>query len=100
MNIITTILPIEIVSNILYKFNGLQHPTSILIKDYFKELNEEFQIYKHIEKITEQTFVKNSDETVLITSKTEFKRTIRDYPRVHFPPELDLIVEIIISNII
>lgn len=94
------ILPYEIICQILYKHKGLQHPTSILIKDYFRELDEEYDIYKHIEKITERTFIENNGSNVLITSKTEFHKTIRDYPRVHFPPELDLIVEKIISNII
>ena len=100
MDIISTMLPLEIISDILYKYNGLQHPTSILVKDYFKELNDEFNIYKHIEQITERTFVEHSGQSVMITSKTEYKTTIQDYPRLYFPPQLDLIVEKIISHII
>lgn len=100
MNSFQSDLPYEIICNILYNYKGLQHPTSILIKDYFKELDNEFDIYKHIEKITEKTFIENNGTNILITSKTEFYKTIRDYPRIYFAPELDLIVEKIISNII
>ncbi len=95
-----TTLPYEIMYDILYKYKGLQHPTSNIIKNYFKDLDNEFQIYKHIEKITERTYIKNDTNTILITQKTEFKKSIRNYPRVYFPPQLDLIEEKIISNII
>lgn len=100
MDYYSNYLPYEIVSLILYKHNGLEHPTSKLIKNHFKDLNDEFEIYKHIEKITEKTFIENNGSNILITSKTEFKKEIRDYPRIHFPPNIDLIVEKIISNII
>ncbi len=100
MNIPCDILPYEIICHILYKSGGLEHPTSKLIKNHFKDLDDEFDIFTHIEKVTEQTFIKNMDETILITSKTEFKKNTRDYPRVFFPPQLDLIIEKIISNIL
>ncbi len=93
-------LPYEIVCKIMYKHNGLQHPTSNMIKNYFKSLDEEYDIFVHIEKITENTFITNENENILLTSKTIFKKETRDYPRVYFVPQLDLIVEKIISNII
>ncbi len=100
MNISYEKLPYEIICHILYKSGGLEHPTSKLIKNHFKDLDDEFDIFTHIEKVTEKTFIENRDEKVLITSKTEFIKDIRDYPRVFFPPQLDLIIEKIISNII
>jgi hypothetical protein len=100
MDNLSKLLPYEIVCDILYKYKGLEHPTSKLIKTYFKKLDSEYNIYKHIEKITEKTFIKNNGTDVLITQKTEYKKSIRDYPRVYFPPDIDLIIEKIISNII
>lgn len=93
-------LPHEIRCIIMYKFKGLQHPTSNIIKDYFKELDKEFSIYKHIEKITEETYISQDNHKILLTSKTSFNTTFEDYPRIFFPPDLDIITEKIISNII
>jgi hypothetical protein len=100
MDNLSNFLPYEIVCDIMYKYRGLEHPTSILIKTYFKNLDSEYNIYKHIEKITVKTFIKNNGTNLLITQKTEYIKSIRDYPRVHFPPDVDLIIEKIISNII
>jgi len=93
-------LPYEIISDILFKFKGLEHPVSKIIKNYFKILDEDFNIYYHIEKITKQNYIKTEDGIILVSTYTDYLEEIRDYPRLQFPPELDFIEEIIHRNYI
>ena len=93
-------LPQEIVCQILYKHNGLEHPTSKLIKNYFKQLDDNYKIYKHIIKKVENYYVEELKNTILVSSKEEFIISNELYPRIFFIPDLDIIEEKIISYIL
>lgn len=93
-------LPTEIMCDILYKYNGLEHPTSNMIKKYFNSLDRQYNIYKHIEKITERVYLYIEKQEILISENTDFLEDKREYPRLYFAPSLDLIVEKIISTYI
>ena len=93
-------LPPEILSKILFHHKGLQHPTSILIKNYFKQLDDNHKIYKHIIKKVENYYVEELNNKILVSSKEEFVVTNELFPRIFFIPDLDIVEEKIISYIL
>ena len=41
----STILPVEIILKIFYEFGGLQHPTSLMIKEYVAQHFNEYRCF-------------------------------------------------------
>ena len=90
-------LPPEIMGLILYKHNGLMHTIYKMIKSYFNDLDKEFGIYKHIQKIKEEIYI----EDHFISQNISFKIDIKDYPKIFFDPgEYDIIEEQLIKKIL
>jgi hypothetical protein len=90
-------LPVEIMALILYKHKGLMHPCSQMIKSYFRDLDDEFNIYKHIQKIREDIYI----DDYYISQNISFKINIKDYPRLFFDPgDFDIVEEQLIKKIL
>tara|TARA_Y100000114_G_scaffold136344_1_gene137780 strand:- start:3024 stop:3329 length:306 start_codon:yes stop_codon:yes gene_type:complete len=94
-------LPYELQMKIMYEHKGLQHPLAPLVKSYFRDLDEEYSIYKHIVKKIEEWSVKDGKDHILLQRTETFEVTQEPYPRIFFDPgELDFVREKIISHII
>ena len=90
-------MPYDIMALILYKHGGLEHPCSKMIKAYFRDLDADFDIYKHIQKIREDIYI----EDFYISQNISFKIKIKDYPRLFFDPgAFDIIEEQLIKKIL
>ena len=93
-------LPIEIINKILYTHKGIKHPLSDSIKNYFNYLDDNYSIYKHIQKQIDQWIIEDGKDHIIISRKETFIIQHKEYPRIFFEPSIDIIEEKIISHII
>ena len=93
-------LPIEMINKILYAHNGLEHPISQSIKKYFNDLDDNYSIFKHIQKQIEEWVIEDGTDQIVISRKETFIIQEKEYPRIFFEPQLDIVEEKIISHII
>jgi len=84
LDILRVALPIEMINKILYEFKGHTHPTALLIKDYWKELDDEFNIFVDIKiRMVDNFDIDEYGENMVVR--------YLDYPRLNFPVDYDVI---------
>ena len=72
-------LPIEMINKIIYEHKGLQHPISKQIDEWV---------------------IQDGKDHIIVSRNETFIVQEKEYPRIFFEPQLDIVEEKIISHII
>ena len=81
-------LPQEMVNKILFEFKGITHPHALIIKKYWDELDDNYNIFIEIKLRAIDGF--ELDDFELIDRHVEVVNLL-DYPRIFFPVEIDIV---------